>query len=112
MAELLEFVLERYMENSRITIRELSSHFPQISRSLLPKIVKEYLLFRKLCARWVPKQPRNQAAVNALASQWISLQEKVQADFVGAESRVRRGILNSGAIWIKAKAWIKNWIRN
>ena len=29
---------------------------------------------------------RNQAAVNALASQWISLQDEIKADFVGAES--------------------------
>jgi hypothetical protein len=35
---------------------ELSSHFPQISRSLLHEIGMENLLLRKLCARWVPKQ--------------------------------------------------------
>ncbi|XP_021912893.1 histone-lysine N-methyltransferase SETMAR-like [Zootermopsis nevadensis] len=44
------------MDNRRFTITELSSHFPQISRSLLHKIVTEHLLFKKLCARWVPKQ--------------------------------------------------------
>ena len=36
--------------------------------------------------------PRNQAAVDALASQWISLQDEIQADFVGAESDVQ-GVL-------------------
>jgi hypothetical protein len=30
-------------------------HFPQISRSLLHKIVSDKLRFRKLCSRWVPK---------------------------------------------------------
>ncbi|XP_023724320.1 uncharacterized protein LOC111873645 [Cryptotermes secundus] len=43
------------MENRRVTIAELSSHVLQISRSLLHEIVTEHL-FRKLCARWVPKQ--------------------------------------------------------
>jgi histone-lysine N-methyltransferase SETMAR len=54
--DLVELVQERIMENRRFTITELSSHFPQISRSLLHEIVTEHLLFRKLCARWVPKQ--------------------------------------------------------
>ena len=36
--------------------------------------------------------PINQAAVNALASQWISLFDEIQADFVGAESDVH-GVL-------------------
>ncbi|PNF20523.1 hypothetical protein B7P43_G05325 [Cryptotermes secundus] len=44
-------------ENRRVTITELSSHVLQISCSLLLEIVMEHLLFRKLCARWVPKQP-------------------------------------------------------
>ena len=30
--------------------------------------------------------PRNQAAVNALTSQWISLQDEIQVDYAGAES--------------------------
>ncbi|PNF39521.1 Protein DJ-1alpha [Cryptotermes secundus] len=54
--DLVELVRERIMENRRVTIAELSSHVPQISRSLLHEIVMEHLLFRKLCARWVPKQ--------------------------------------------------------
>ena len=33
-----------------------SSQFPMILRSLIHKIVTEYLLFGKLCTRWVPKQ--------------------------------------------------------
>ena len=47
------------MENRRFTMTYLSSHFPKISkifRSLLHKIVTEHILFRKLSARWVPKQ--------------------------------------------------------
>ncbi|PNF14616.1 hypothetical protein B7P43_G12124 [Cryptotermes secundus] len=54
--DLVELVRERIMENRHVTITELSSHVPQISPSLLHEIVTEHLLFRKLCARWVPKQ--------------------------------------------------------
>ena len=113
---------------------KLSSHIPQISFSLLHKVVMEHLLFRKLCARWVSKQltpehkakhkesadisaavawwplqasgldnhkwwnmgctlyARNWAAVNALMWQWISLKDKIQADFVSMENDVR-GVL-------------------
>jgi hypothetical protein len=41
--DLVELVRERIMENRHFTITELSSHFPQISRSLLHEIVKEHL---------------------------------------------------------------------
>jgi histone-lysine N-methyltransferase SETMAR len=34
----------------------ISQDFPEISRSLLHEIVSEKLAYRKLCARWVPKQ--------------------------------------------------------
>ncbi|PNF25373.1 hypothetical protein B7P43_G10916 [Cryptotermes secundus] len=54
--DLVELVREHIMENRRITIIELSSHVPQISRPLLHEIVTEHLLFRKFCAKWVPKQ--------------------------------------------------------
>ena len=37
----VELVRERIMENRRFAIMELSSHFPQISRTLLHKIVME-----------------------------------------------------------------------
>ena len=55
----VEFVREVMMKNLRFTITELISHFPQILRSS-----------------------------NALASQWISLQDKIQADIVDVESDV------------------------
>ncbi|KAJ4446250.1 hypothetical protein ANN_12944 [Periplaneta americana] len=51
----VELVRQCIMENLRFTITELSSHFPQISRSLLHEIVTRHLLFKKVCARWVPK---------------------------------------------------------
>ena len=54
--DLIELVRERFMQNRRFAITELSSHFPQISCSMLHKIVTEQLLFRKLCASWVTDQ--------------------------------------------------------
>ncbi|KAJ4451655.1 hypothetical protein ANN_03124, partial [Periplaneta americana] len=51
----VELVRQCIMENRCFTITELSSHFPQISRSLLHEIVTKHLLFKKVCARWVPK---------------------------------------------------------
>ncbi|KAJ4440986.1 hypothetical protein ANN_10835 [Periplaneta americana] len=51
----VELVRQCILENRRFTITELSSHFPQISRSLLHEIVTKHLLFKKVCARWVPK---------------------------------------------------------
>ncbi|KAJ4449728.1 hypothetical protein ANN_01132 [Periplaneta americana] len=51
----VELLRQCIMENRRFTITELSSHFPQISRSLLHEIVTKHLLFKKVCARWVSK---------------------------------------------------------
>ncbi|KAJ4429271.1 hypothetical protein ANN_26274 [Periplaneta americana] len=43
----VELVRQCIMENRRFTITKLSSHFPQISRSLLHEIVTKHLLFKK-----------------------------------------------------------------
>ena len=53
--DLVHAVEVNIRENRRFTITSLSPHFPQISRSLLHKIVSDKLKFRKLCACWVPK---------------------------------------------------------
>ncbi|GFT06833.1 HTH_48 domain-containing protein [Trichonephila clavipes] len=53
--DLVELVRQRVMENRRLTITELNSQFPQISRSFMPKIVTKYLLLKNMSARWVPK---------------------------------------------------------
>ncbi|GFS65268.1 HTH_48 domain-containing protein [Trichonephila clavipes] len=52
--DLVELVRQHMMENHRFTSTELSSHFPQISLSLLYEIVTKHL-FKNLCVRWVPK---------------------------------------------------------
>jgi len=53
--DLVHAVEEKIRENRRFTITSLTLHFPQISRSLLNKIVSDKLKFRKLCSHWVPK---------------------------------------------------------
>ena len=53
--DLVHAVEEKIRENRRFTITSLTLHFPQISRSLLNKIVSDKLKFRKLCAHFVLK---------------------------------------------------------
>ena len=72
--DLVELERERNMENRRFTIPEFSGHFPQISHFMLHKIVTEHLLFRKLCARWVPKQLTPDDKAKRMESTLIILQ--------------------------------------
>jgi hypothetical protein len=48
-------VEEVIQENRKFTILSLSVHFPQISWSLLHKIMSDKFRFRKLCSCWVLK---------------------------------------------------------
>ncbi|KAG5316946.1 SETMR methyltransferase, partial [Pseudoatta argentina] len=52
------------IEDRRLTVDELSAMFPQISRSLLHETITETLGYRKLSARWVPKQLTDQHKLN------------------------------------------------
>ncbi|GFT16707.1 uncharacterized protein TNCV_1333271 [Trichonephila clavipes] len=55
----VDLVRQRVMENRRFTIMELSSQFPQISRSLLHEIVTKHLLFKNMktsVTRWFHSQ--------------------------------------------------------
>ncbi|KAG5318839.1 SETMR methyltransferase, partial [Pseudoatta argentina] len=51
-------------DDRRLTVDELSAMFPQISRSLLHETITETLGYRKLSARWVPKQLTDQHKLN------------------------------------------------
>lgn len=53
--ELVEKINAKIRDNRRFTISELSSEFPQISRTVLYEVVTDRLGYRKFCARWVPK---------------------------------------------------------
>ncbi|KAJ4448384.1 hypothetical protein ANN_10400 [Periplaneta americana] len=70
----VKLVRQCIMENRRFTITELSSHFPQISRSLLHEIVTKHLLFKKVCARWVPKNLTPEHKMQRLGSALTFLQ--------------------------------------
>ncbi|EGI59159.1 Histone-lysine N-methyltransferase SETMAR [Acromyrmex echinatior] len=49
--------IENAIRNDRrLTLDELHNLFPEISRSLIHEIVSEKLEFRKVCARWVPRE--------------------------------------------------------
>ncbi|KAG5348043.1 SETMR methyltransferase, partial [Acromyrmex charruanus] len=49
--------IENAIRNDRLlTLDELHNLFPEISRSLIHEIVSEKLEFRKVCARWIPRE--------------------------------------------------------
>ena len=54
-ADLIRLVDERVRADRRFTISQICESFPQISRTLLYKVITEDLGYRKFCARWVPK---------------------------------------------------------
>ncbi|GFV45629.1 histone-lysine N-methyltransferase SETMAR [Trichonephila clavipes] len=51
--DLKQVVETKIRENKRFTITTLSLKFPDVSRSVVYKIVTEDLNFKKLCSRWV-----------------------------------------------------------
>ena len=53
-------VNNRILQDRRVTLDELHIVFPDISRSLLGEIVSQHLGYNKICARWVPRQLRDQ----------------------------------------------------
>ncbi|GBN10658.1 hypothetical protein AVEN_206247-1 [Araneus ventricosus] len=53
--DMVASVEEKILENRRFTVSTLSNDFPEVSRSVLYKIVPEKLNFKKLCSFWVPK---------------------------------------------------------
>ncbi|GFW36862.1 histone-lysine N-methyltransferase SETMAR [Trichonephila clavipes] len=71
---LVELVWQRGMKNRRFTITELSSQFPQISRSLSNEIVTKHLLFKNFCARWVPKNLTPEHKIQRLGAALTFLQ--------------------------------------
>ena len=53
--DLMRAIEEKIRENVIFTITSLCRHFPQISLSVLAKIVSDKVKFRKLCANCLPK---------------------------------------------------------
>ena len=56
--DLVQQIEVKIHENRRFTITYLAKFFPNVSRKTVHRIVTKHLHFRKLCARWVPKNNR------------------------------------------------------
>ncbi|KAJ4451673.1 hypothetical protein ANN_03143 [Periplaneta americana] len=69
----VELVRQCIMENRRFTITELSSHFPQISRSLLHEIVTKHLLLKK-CVPGGCRKPDTRTQMQRLGAALTFLQ--------------------------------------
>jgi hypothetical protein len=59
---LLQSVNQNICERRRLTISEFSREFPQISHTLLYKIITVRLGYRQFCAKWVLKMQRRASA--------------------------------------------------
>ncbi|GFX26603.1 histone-lysine N-methyltransferase SETMAR [Trichonephila clavipes] len=53
--DLMQAVETKIRDNRRFTITTLPLEFPEVSQSVVNKIVTEGLNFKKLCSRWVPR---------------------------------------------------------
>lgn len=53
--DLLMKINEKYRDNRRFTITELSEHFVLISQTLVNEMLVKKLDYYEFCARWVPK---------------------------------------------------------
>ncbi|GFX84710.1 HTH_48 domain-containing protein [Trichonephila clavipes] len=53
--DLIQVVETKIRENRRFTTNTLSLEFPDVSRSVVYKILTEDLNFKKLCSRWVSR---------------------------------------------------------
>ena len=71
-ADLVRKVNERVRDDRRLTISDLSLHFPLISRTLLYDIVSSHLGYRKVCARWVPKMITEEHKKTALTQDHVT----------------------------------------
>ena len=82
--EMVRAIEERIRGNRRFTITMISQDFPEISRSLLHEIVSEKLAYRKLCARWVPKQLTEEHKMKRRASAlvFLTLYREQEDDFL------------------------------
>ncbi|KAG5316575.1 SETMR methyltransferase, partial [Pseudoatta argentina] len=64
--DIVEKIENALRDDRRLTVDELSAMFPQISRSPLHETITETLGYRKLSARWVPKQLTDQHKLNRM----------------------------------------------
>ncbi|KAG5327296.1 MOS1T transposase, partial [Pseudoatta argentina] len=89
-------------DDRRLTMDELSAMFPQISRSLLHETITETLGYRKLSARWVPKQLTDQHKLNRVeAGQEFLRRYKLHGD------EFLRSIVTGDETWFSTDEEVK-----
>ena len=72
--EIVQNIDQSMRGNRRFTISELSEEFPQISTTILYRIVTDRLAYHAFCARWVPKQLTNLQKTQRMGSALTFLQ--------------------------------------
>ncbi|KAG5317737.1 MOS1T transposase, partial [Pseudoatta argentina] len=93
---LTDDIVEKARDDRRLTVDELSAMFPQISRSLLHETITETLGYRKLSARWVPKQLTDQHKLNRVeAGQEFLRRYKLHGD------EFLRSIVTGDETWVE-----------
>ncbi|KAG5319572.1 SETMR methyltransferase, partial [Pseudoatta argentina] len=94
--DIVEKIENALRDDRRLTVDELSAMFPQISRSLLHETITETLGYRKLSARWVPKQLTDQHKLNRVeAGQEFLRRYKLHGD------EFLRSIVTGDETWVK-----------
>ncbi|KAG5317977.1 SETMR methyltransferase, partial [Pseudoatta argentina] len=94
--DIVENIENALRGDRRLTVDELSAMFPQISRSLLHETITETLGYRKLSARWVPKQLTDQHKLNRVeAGQEFLRRYKLHGD------EFLRSIVTGDETWVE-----------
>ncbi|KAG5324866.1 SETMR methyltransferase, partial [Pseudoatta argentina] len=94
--DIVEKIENALRDDRRLTVDELSAMFPQISRSLLHETITETLGYRKLSARWVPKQLTDQHKLNQVeAGQEFLRRYKLHGD------EFLRSIITGDETWVE-----------
>ncbi|KAG5323711.1 SETMR methyltransferase, partial [Pseudoatta argentina] len=96
--DIVEKIENALRGDRRVTVDELSAMFPQISRSLLHETITETLGYRKLSARWVPKQLTGQHKLNQVeAGQEFLRRYKLHGD------EFFRSIVTGDETWVEKR---------
>ena len=93
--DLVELVRERIMENHRFTIMELTSHFPQISRYLLHKIVTEICCSENFVPDWYQSNRHQNTKQSACRQHWHFCSGTMMTatnSWAGSSQVVKRGL--------------------
>ncbi|KAG5318563.1 SETMR methyltransferase, partial [Pseudoatta argentina] len=94
--DIVEKIENALRDDRRFTVDELSPMFPQISRPLLHETISETLGYRKLSARWVPKQLTDQHKLNRVeAGQEFLRRYKLHGD------EFLRSIVTGDETWVE-----------